>query len=333
VIAIRCDSSYQIGTGHVFRCLALAEKLRLLGHEVVFISRNDPGSVLTRVRENNFSVIDLSGCVSPTDEIGRIKEISPAWVILDHYERGLDYEIELSKFAKVMVIDDLMTRHHKCDVLLDQNFRRNLEVAYEQLVPSSCKRLLGPQFALLPSKIDAAHLKEKDGRSHPRKVLVFFGGADPTNELLKFYQSLIQIPRECEFHLVATASHQHYSTLTKLSCPKGVVFHFSPNNWYELLSNSHLYFGSSGSVTWERFYLGLPGPVVCIADNQIQIAEELAGAGYLKYYGFYTDVAYGKIIPELEAAVMNVDLCVEMSRRVQGLVRMISSATLKEIFG
>ncbi len=39
-IMIRADASERIGTGHVMRCLALAEELRAGGHEVTLIYGN-----------------------------------------------------------------------------------------------------------------------------------------------------------------------------------------------------------------------------------------------------------------------------------------------------
>jgi len=55
-IAIRTDSSTQIGVGHGMRCVALAEELRVRGMEVCFIMRDLPGSIHALIRSQGFPV-------------------------------------------------------------------------------------------------------------------------------------------------------------------------------------------------------------------------------------------------------------------------------------
>ena len=44
-IAIRVDSSYDIGTGHFIRCYNLALELKKKGAKVFFISQSDDGNI------------------------------------------------------------------------------------------------------------------------------------------------------------------------------------------------------------------------------------------------------------------------------------------------
>ena len=50
------DSSEEIGSGHVVRCLTLAEKLVEQGANVCFLSRDLPGNVLGFVRRSSFAL-------------------------------------------------------------------------------------------------------------------------------------------------------------------------------------------------------------------------------------------------------------------------------------
>ena len=52
--------------------------------------------------------------------------------------------------------------------------------------------------------------------------------------------------------------------------------HFNVNNMAELMSSADIGIGASGTSTWERCCLGLPSLVMILADNQKEIAEELA---------------------------------------------------------
>ena len=331
MILIRCDSSFQIGTGHVYRDLSLAAKLRQLGLQITFCCRNLPGQIIQKITEQSFSVHILEADVTLEQELEWVRSQKPDWVVVDHYQLGYAYESELKKFTRIFAVDDVMNREHNCDVLLDQNFRNDYSHAYADLVPKTCLKLLGPQYSLLPVTMDRSQwIRNFDHKI--KKVLVFFGGSDPTGEILKFYEALKKHKTQSHFHLVATASHQFYSKIQGLPNLENATWELSPQDWHGLIKNSDYYFGSTGTVTWERFFYGLPGSVVCIADNQIQIAEQLEEAGYLKYYGLSEKADYGAIIPEVDKQALDVDYCRENSRKIQGLVQSISSDVLKKIF-
>ena len=48
----RVDASLEMGTGHVMRCLTLAETLRQNGVEVEFISREHQGNEIKKIEDN-----------------------------------------------------------------------------------------------------------------------------------------------------------------------------------------------------------------------------------------------------------------------------------------
>ena len=57
--AFRTDASQIIGSGHVMRCLTLAEKLRDRGDVVKFISREHKGNLNELIRSRGFEVSSL----------------------------------------------------------------------------------------------------------------------------------------------------------------------------------------------------------------------------------------------------------------------------------
>ena len=56
-VVFRVDSSFQIGTGHVMRCLCLAYQLQKRGSEVWFICRNHAGNMIDKIRAMGFLVV------------------------------------------------------------------------------------------------------------------------------------------------------------------------------------------------------------------------------------------------------------------------------------
>ena len=55
-VLIRTDSSAEIGTGHVMRCLTLAEALRGREAEVTLICRDLPGNISAAIKDLGFEL-------------------------------------------------------------------------------------------------------------------------------------------------------------------------------------------------------------------------------------------------------------------------------------
>ena len=60
MIIIRCDSSFEIGGGHVKRCLTIAKELRERGRICEFISINYDGNIISEILSNGFKVKETS---------------------------------------------------------------------------------------------------------------------------------------------------------------------------------------------------------------------------------------------------------------------------------
>ncbi len=63
------------------------------------------------------------------------------------------------------MIDDL-ARKHDCNLLLDQNYNKNLKTRYNKLVPRKCIKLLGPNMHCLRDEFPILRKNVK-----PRKIL------------------------------------------------------------------------------------------------------------------------------------------------------------------
>ncbi len=170
-VAFRCDASVAIGTGHVVRCLTLARALAERGHQVAFVMRDLPGNMCDRVAAAGFAVHRLPTPDAPYDPapgtpvhavwagvparddaaqtVAALHQEVPDWIILDHYAFDAQWEsLVRGACARLMVVDDLADRPHQCDLLTDQNLGRH-RADYNGLLPDACRRLIGPQFALL----------------------------------------------------------------------------------------------------------------------------------------------------------------------------------------
>jgi len=59
-VVIRADASLRSGTGHIMRCLVLANELKQLGFQIHFISCEVPGNLCAQLVQCGYPVHQLS---------------------------------------------------------------------------------------------------------------------------------------------------------------------------------------------------------------------------------------------------------------------------------
>lgn len=297
-----------IGTGHAYRCLTLADKLRNKGADIGFICREEKGNLNDYIVKKGYSLyrlssgIDIAKDAELTCRILKEQTRFIDWLVIDHYEIDISYESPLRGYAeKIMVIDDLANRRHDCDILLDQNYNKN-NSRYNGLLPEHCTRLLGPEYVLLRPQFREARKNLKKESGEVKRILVFMGGADPTNETGKVLEALKLLNRDdVAIDVVIGASNpfkNEIETLTKRM--PNTASYFNVNNMAELMTSADLAIGASGTSTWERCCLGLPSIVMTLADNQKDIAEELGKEGVVVNLGWHENVAEKDIKEAIE---------------------------------
>ncbi len=308
---IRTDASSTIGTGHIMRCLTLANEIEMRGGEVAWVSAEEPGNINSLIRSAGFHVHSQM----PTGEWD--------WLIVDHYHLNHHWERTMRSHSKrILVIDDLANRSHDCDLLVDTTFpgisNRYLE---NNLVSDQAKLLLGPKYCFLRPEFLKNRKTDNDSfdaSKSPIRILVNFGGGDPTNETQKVLQALDQYPLHSLSIRVMTGFQSSPPTNlpkrhpTQLLGPEARVA--------EEMKMADLFIGAGGTTTWERLCVGLPSLVVTIADNQVNMIRNLAQAGYLSYLGSSEDVSPKMILESLQSHLENPDHLAGYSKKGQALV-------------
>lgn len=335
VIAIRVDASLVMGTGHVMRCLTLAEALRTQGAQCHFICRAHPGNLIATIRQHGFPVTEFSagaagfkpklnealppsahaqwlGCEWQTDaeqSLEAVQKINPAWVVVDHYALNLLWEGALAAHEhKLLVIDDLADRPHSCDLLLDQNLGRQPE-HYAPLVPALCQVLTGPHYALLRPEFAALRpysLQRRQAHPDLRRLLITMGGVDQLNATGQVLQTLktCALPAACRITVVMglTAPWLHDVQELAPQMPWATEVVVNVSDIARRMADSDLAIGAAGGTSWERCCLGLPTLMVLLAENQQAGAHALAAAHAALLIGATSDIA-----TQLPQAVSELD--------------------------
>ena len=185
-LLIRADGGPQIGTGHLMRCLALAQHWLLERGPVTFLLAADAPTFSARLRGEggDRQLID----VEPGSEADAqatstaAAELGARWIVCDGYHFGADYQRRLKADGRrLLFVDDYGHGGEYCaDLVLNQNL-------YAEPSPyarreTATELLLGSRYALLRREFVAAERPGGGQRIVPpdaTRILITLGGADP----------------------------------------------------------------------------------------------------------------------------------------------------------
>lgn len=311
-VVFRADASLQIGTGHVMRCLTLADVLNQAGMKCSFICRPLAGNLIEFIRQRHYHVDVLEKGQEAVDtfpahaywlEASReedavacrslVMQHKPDWLVVDHYGlEALWEETVLSGCpeSRLLVLDDLADRPHIADILLDQNLGRVGE-DYQELLPASAKMLIGSEYALLRPEFCDWRAISLERRKHPKakNILITMGGVDKDNAA----ERVLNVLANCSLSndsVINVVMGTHAPWLDKVrvradSMPWKTNVVTNVNNMAERMAWADIAIGAAGSTSWERCCLGLPTLMLVLAENQYQVAKPLSEAGAAYFIG------------------------------------------------
>lgn len=344
-VCFRVDASVDIGSGHVMRCLALADALRLRGADCHFICRDLPGHLVAAIRQRGVEATLLApagevfdGAAAPAhaawlgcawqDDAAQVAPLlavlQPDWLVVDHYALDGRWESMLRRDAmRLMVIDDLADRLHDCDLLLDQNLGRTAG-HYRDLVALRCRVLAGPAYALLRPEFGAVRqhsLARREGAALAR-VLVNMGGVDQFNATAEVLHGLARsdLPQQCAISVIMGLNAPWIDAVRALAAAAARPIEVAVNvsDMARRMAESDLAIGAAGSTSWERCCLGLPTLIVVVAANQAGGAAALERAGAALALGMPADI--GVRLPAALRQVGAGDTLAAMSMAARVLV-------------
>jgi UDP-2,4-diacetamido-2,4,6-trideoxy-beta-L-altropyranose hydrolase len=303
-VVFRVDASIQIGTGHVMRCLTLADALHAQGAHCTFICRPHKGHLLDEITKHGHVAVALptlgtatiSFSTDPahaawlgTDWLTDAKDTLQAlgnqpidWLVVDHYALDQLWEQALRPYCQnLMAIDDLADRPHDCDVLLDQNLGRSAKDYAGLLMPKTFT-LIGPQYALLRPEFAQLRSQSLARRVNAqlKRLLVTMGGVDKDNVTGQVLQLLnaCKLPHDFTITVIMGSYSPCLAAVQEqaMKMVRPTQVQIAVNNMAQIMAGSDLAIGAAGSTSWERCCMGLPSIQLVLAENQRAAADALA---------------------------------------------------------
>ncbi|MDY7075432.1 MAG: UDP-2,4-diacetamido-2,4,6-trideoxy-beta-L-altropyranose hydrolase [Chloroflexota bacterium] len=326
-IVIRADASTQMGTGHVMRCLALAQAWEDDGGSVIFAMATNTPALQARLKLEGMRISRLSAQPGSAEDATQTTDLAQKteapWIVVDGYHFDAQYQrILKDSGTRLLFIDDYgHAAHYIADIVLNQNTYAH-ERSYVNREPYT-RVLLGTRYVLLRREFLKWRGWKREVPEVARRVLVTLGGSDPDNVTLKVFRALRQVAvDDLESVVVVGGSNPHYKELQSIvqHSPLAIRLENDVTNMPNLMAWADVAVSAGGSTCWELAFMGLPHLILVLAENQRPIAERLGMAGVAIDLGWHEEVDSAGVAEALVSLLKAGKVREEMSRRGQQLV-------------
>jgi UDP-2,4-diacetamido-2,4,6-trideoxy-beta-L-altropyranose hydrolase len=328
-IVIRLDTGSIIGLGHYVRCVNMCSYFD--NPTITFITKPHIGNVIHKMKAQ-YNVIVLEMGTDDMTWLGESQEKDAEKTIcaiknmnkidlfiVDHYAINEIWEKMIYKYCKsLFVIDDNINQKHYCDFLLD--------VCRHEKIKNSvplCIQFIGTQYSLINKAILSMEIKQS---TEIKRVNIFLGGGDSTNETMKILKILDNKFTNIMFDVIVGTSNQHYDEIKEFCKNKiqyTVYYDLANINFLHVLNKADLCIGGSGMTTFERCLLKKPSIVILTADNQIDI--------FNKTQLCHVSMNIGKYNTDYASKLLTVmDLCINNWHFTQNMIRKCSRIITKD---
>ena len=331
-VLIRCDGSYEIGLGHVVRCLALGRELRdRHERDVVFAMRADPLGIGI-VREAGFAVMEAPGNASfdyGAWLASAIESAAAGLLVLDvRDELTLENLRTIRERTRVHVaaIDDISDRRLAADhvfyppvpqvrTLEWPDFEGSVHTGWEWV-------LLRPEFAAEPRR--SPH--------EPPVVLVTMGGSDPGGLTPRALRALALVPEPIECVVLLGPGFGHDAELAPLleTCPHKWLIARDGDMRAHMLA-ADLAVLSFGVTAYEAAACALPALHLCLTDDHALSSSAFAQAGLAVSLGLAKDVEKARLAEAVGAMLADRAGRNAMGARARRLVDGNGAARISDV--
>lgn len=300
-IGIRVDVNETIATGHVMRCLAIAEELKKTGESPLFISADNFPRLL--IEQKGYEFVSLeSDWRHMEEETGRLQRAINKYhigiLLVDSYNVTKAYFEKIHTFTKVIYMEDLGKEVYDVDaVICYANYYKDLLL--EERYPSEVKLLLGTKYTPLRSVF--SNLLPKEISSELKRLLVLSGGTDPYDFLWKFSEAIAESRLYGileEIDIICGKYYKRYDELTgKLAGNRKFRIYKAVEDIEKYMQSADMAITSAGVTSYELCAAGVPAITYVMADNQQKNAESFHKDGIMECAG---DLRYEPVLKRIE---------------------------------
>lgn len=284
MIYIRADMNEQIATGHIMRCLSIADALRGLGEPVRFILADEQAVSLLKQRGYDAIVLHTQwNCMeeelSVLSQVIRNEHIDK--LLIDSYQVTQRYLAELSKMVTTFYIDDLNLFEYPVDVVICYaNYWKKFQY---KINDKRTTYLLGMKY--VPLKQDFWNCEAKIISEKANNLLILTGESDPFNVTEQILDSIDTYQFQIIDVICGIYNTNYNKFVKKYENNKNIKFHQAVNNIEQYMKKADIAISAGGMTLYELCAIGTPAISFSFADNQLDNVRQFQEDGLIDYAG------------------------------------------------
>lgn len=301
IVFFRCDGNMDIGSGHIMRCLSIADSAADHGDECWFLTSDNAFENLIHARGHKNLILntDYKDLDCEIESIKKIVEkYKPSVFFVDSYYVNDFYLSSLHSTcsitgAKLVYMDDILSFPYSCDVLINYNiYGLEKEREYEELYKKANdlkvpRLLLGTSYA--PLRKEFQNLPERIVRREAANILVSTGGADSVHLGLALVHAVINNSEmfgayQFKF-IIGPMNGDSEKIIFFASKAPNITIYKNVTSMSALMQKCDVAVSAAGSTLYELCATQTPAITYILADNQILGAEGFERYGILKNIG------------------------------------------------
>lgn len=303
-VLIRVEGDRSIGLGHVYRCLSLAA--RLTDHHVSFLMSAKHPLGIELVRERNFPVRVFDG----GDGLAEIGALAPDIVINDILDTDAKYIAVLKQLGMFVVnFEDLGPGAEHAHLVVN--------ALYEAPHPRS-NHVWGPGYDCLREEFYCTPRKVVE--PEVRRILVTFGGADPSDLTVKALRALDRIRGAFDVEIILGLAYDSDDELRAVleELELEPVVRRNVRSMSEHILDADVVITSAGRTVLEVASIGTPCVVLCQNGREMRHVHARAEFGVLNL-GLGELLSVVEFSEHLQEVVDDYDLRIQANEQLLGM--------------
>jgi UDP-2,4-diacetamido-2,4,6-trideoxy-beta-L-altropyranose hydrolase len=325
-LMIRADANIAMGSGHVARCIALAQRWQDASGEVTFAIAEAPDPICNWIHDERMGVIHLDAAPGSIEDatfvIAAAKKLSAQWVVVDGYQFDADYQRLIKQSGlKLLLFDDKgECGPYIADVVLNQNLTAS-ERMYLRRSPET-RLLLGVKYVVLRREFKPWLNRQRIRLPEANKILVTMGGSDPDGLTLKVIEALRPLSEEFEITVIAGGGNPKAIEISKLISGSSNRFRFlsEVRDMAAIMADADLAVICGGGTLWELAFMGCAILTYSRPGIQREIIDALGDVDAVIDLGNSCNFEPSKLREEVRRVLQSVDLRSSLAQRGRELV-------------
>ena len=288
MLYIRADMNDTIATGHMMRCLAIAEAASEIGEDTTFITADE--TPLELIQKKGYRNICLHTAwdhmEEELDHLEKvIEEEKIQLLLIDSYYITKEYMKRLRQKIKTVYIDDLHTGIWDCDILI--NYAIYASKFHYERDYSKTRIFLGCRYAPLRKEFVKERFK-KEILKNIQNVLFLTGGTDPAGVSQDFVKSLIEQRGflAINFHVICGRYHMNVEVLKKMAAQNpNIHIYQNVEHIEKFMKEADIAITAGGTTLYELAAFGVPIICYSMVDNQLDNVQWFSKEGIAEYVG------------------------------------------------